>query len=96
MMHMHGEQYGDGVPWAEEGQGSVFFLMDGNIPVSIMKGAPYTPIVVFVKVVLINLIICHISIFLFSGTMLMVLMKHSQKMMRNGLLGSEKLPVKRK
>jgi len=49
MMHMHGEQYGDGVPWAEEGKGSVFFMMDGEIPVNMTKSAPFSPILVYVK-----------------------------------------------
>ena len=36
MMHRHGEEYGDGVVWAEEGSGSFYHLMDGNVPVSVL------------------------------------------------------------
>ena len=32
MMHKHGEQYGDGVFWAEQGCGSGYCLLDGRIP----------------------------------------------------------------
>ena len=32
MMHKHGEQYADGIEWAEAGQGSIYYLMDGRIP----------------------------------------------------------------
>jgi len=49
MMHSHGEQYGDGVPWAEKGQGSVFHVMDGNIPAPLQAGAPFSSITIYVK-----------------------------------------------
>ena len=31
-MHSHGEQYADGIEWAEKGQGSIYVLMDGRLP----------------------------------------------------------------
>merc|ERR1719412_1224543 len=37
MMHKYGEQYADGVEWAEQGQGSIYYLMDGMIPPSTLN-----------------------------------------------------------
>ena len=54
MMHLHGEQYGDGVPWAEQGKGSVFFLMNGELPVSATEMPPISQLLVGVKVILIS------------------------------------------
>ena len=50
MMHRHGEEYGDGVVWAEEGSGSFFHLMEGNVPASILNRPQNSSITVYVKV----------------------------------------------
>ena len=50
MMHHHGEKYGDGVAWAEEGEGSFYNLMDGAVPASIMDRPLNSRVTVWVKV----------------------------------------------
>ena len=50
MMHRNGEEYGDGVLWAEEGSGSFFHLMEGNVLASILNGPQNFRITVYVKV----------------------------------------------
>ena len=48
--YLHGEEYGDGVPWAEEGQGSFYYLLDGAVPASIMDRPLNSRVTVWVKV----------------------------------------------
>ena len=37
MMFGHGEEYGDGVLWAEEGHGSRSYLLGGRVPMALLE-----------------------------------------------------------
>ena len=49
MMYKHGEEYGDGVLWAEEGHGSRSFLLGGRVPLALLE-KQIPPIIVYVTV----------------------------------------------
>ena len=56
----HGKEYGDGVPWAESGEGSKYFLAEMGLLPSDVK--PSSLIIVYAKVDIYNLIDIMISV----------------------------------
>ena len=46
MMYRHGDEYGDGVPWAANGTGSLYHMVDGLGPFWII---PETILKIFMK-----------------------------------------------
>ena len=92
MMHNYGEQYGDGVEWAEKGQGSLYYLMNGRLPSSTVS---VEQILVYFTVGF--LIIFSSFISFLSGSTSMAVGRPSLTKPFAGLRSSEKLPgVKRK
>ena len=87
----HGKEYGDGVPWAESGEGSKYFLAEMGLLPSDVK--PSSLIIVYAKVdiyTLIDIMISVASIYNSSGTMSMEKVNSLEKLRQSGLRRSGK------
>ena len=94
----HGKEYGDGVPWAESGEGSKYFLAEMGLLPSDVK--PSSLIIVYAKVniyILINIMISVASSYHnSSGTMSMEKVNSLVTLKQSGLRRSGKLWVERR
>ena len=93
----HGKEYGDGVPWAESGEGSKYFLAEMGLLPSDVK--PTSLIIVYAKVDIYNLIDVMISVAIISnssGTMSMEKVNSLETLKQSGLRRSGKPSVERR
>ena len=93
----HGKEYGDGVPWAESGEGSKYFLAEMGLLPSDVK--PSSLIIVYAKVNIYNLIDIMISVAIISnssGTMSMEKVNSLETLKQSGLRRSGKPWVERR
>ena len=93
----HGKEYGDGVPWAESGEGSKYFLAEMGLLPSDVK--PSSLIIVYAKVDIYTLIDIMISVAIISnssGTMSMEKVNSLEKLRQSGLRRSGKPWVERR
>ena len=93
----HGKEYGDGVPWAESGEGSKYFLAEMGLLPSDVK--PSSLIIVYAKVDIYNLIDIMISVAIISnssGTMSMEKVNSLETLKQSGLRRSGKPWVERR
>ena len=87
----HGKEYGDGVPWAESGEGSKYFLAEMGLLPSDVK--PSSLIIVYAKVDICNLIDIMISVAIISnssGIMSMEKVNNLETLKQSGLRRSGK------
>ena len=93
----HGKEYGDGVPWAESGEGSKYFLAEMGLLPSDVK--PSSLIIVYAKVDIYNLIDIMISVAIISnssGIMSMEKVNNLETLKQSGLRRSGKPWVERR
>ena len=93
----HGKEYGDGVPWAESGEGSKYFLAEMGLLPSDVK--PSSLIIVYAKVDIYTLIDIMISVAIISnssGTMSMEKVNNLETLKQSGLRRSGKPWVERR
>ena len=93
----HGKEYGDGVPWAESGEGSKYFLAEMGLLPSDVK--PSSLIIVYAKVDIYNLIDIMISVAIISnssGIMSMEKVNSLETLKQSGLRRSGKPWVERR
>ena len=93
----HGKEYGDGVPWAESGEGSKYFLAEMGLLPSDVK--PSSLIIVYAKVDIYTLIDIMISVAIISnssGTMSMEKVNSLETLKQSGLRRSGKPWVERR
>ena len=93
----HGKEYGDGVPWAESGEGSKYFLAEMGLLPSDVK--PSSLIIVYAKVDIYNLIDIMISVAIISnssGIMSMERVNNLETLKQSGLRRSGKPWVERR